>query len=160
LAEASWLLRRALDQARSTGKPGVLPRRSDVEGHAAKRMISGNTSRSALLLGETLGADDHGDERSWLVKGGPARSPRQVRDQGGARDSMVTEKGRAGATVVGVDGCRRGWIAATLTVGAAPTWTVFPDADALWQATASAELILIDIPVGLPGAGVMDRRCD
>lgn len=62
--------------------------------------------------------------------------------------------------VVGVDGCRAGWVAVSLDQ--AHNWKVevFRTIDELWNACRQAPLILIDIPIGLPGGGIMSRRCD
>lgn len=62
--------------------------------------------------------------------------------------------------VVGVDGCREGWVAVSLDQDHNWQVEVFRTVDALWNACQLARLILIDIPIGLPGDGVMSRRCD
>ena len=57
--------------------------------------------------------------------------------------------------VVGVDGCRGGWLACTLTLGANGS----PDPDFVLHTTFSsiltcdADVIGVDIPIGIPGAG-------
>jgi predicted RNase H-like nuclease len=57
--------------------------------------------------------------------------------------------------VIGVDGCRGGWLAACVD-DAGPSWTWTADiADVL---AAPADAIAIDIPIGLPDAGT--RACD
>lgn len=61
--------------------------------------------------------------------------------------------------VVGVDGCRGGWLAVSLSPDGAPESRIFPDMAALWSACRQAALILVDIPMGLPEA-VNDRACD
>ena len=61
---------------------------------------------------------------------------------------------------VGVDGCRGGWVAARLTDHMPPVIDVFEDLRSLWEAHGDAELILIDMPIGLPSEGVEERRCD
>ena len=62
--------------------------------------------------------------------------------------------------VVGVDGCREGWVAVSLDQDHNWQVEVFQNIDGLWNACQQARLILIDIPIGLPGDGVMSRRCD
>jgi len=61
--------------------------------------------------------------------------------------------------VVGVDGCRGGWLAVKL--GPDQSWEVeiFPDFAALWSRHRDSALILVDIPIGLPEAA-NDRACD
>uniref|UniRef100_A0A7C3Z0V3 DUF429 domain-containing protein n=1 Tax=Desulfobacca acetoxidans TaxID=60893 RepID=A0A7C3Z0V3_9BACT len=61
--------------------------------------------------------------------------------------------------VVGVDGCRGGWLAIKLSREGASEARVFPDMAALWSAHRLASLILVDIPLGLPDAA-NDRTCD
>lgn len=63
------------------------------------------------------------------------------------------------ATVVGVDGCPGGWVAAFVT-GQAVEWRLFPGfAELLTAATrAGARAVGVDIPIGLPDAG--RRRAD
>jgi len=62
--------------------------------------------------------------------------------------------------IVGVDGCSAGWFAVAL--GAEGSWEtgVVPDLSALWNKYRRASLILIDIPIGLKGAGPEERMCD
>lgn len=52
-------------------------------------------------------------------------------------------------TFVGVDGCPQGWFAVAFPKLGEPTFGVFPNAEALWHEHARAELICIDIPIGL-----------
>lgn len=80
---------------------------------------------------------------------------------------------------IGVDGCPGGWIAVVLEESGKPyaqtsgqpklTAAVYPDISSLWEALeplASRDLVLIDMPIGLPeGADgirnrVEDRNCD
>lgn len=61
--------------------------------------------------------------------------------------------------VVGVDGCRAGWLAVKLSRAGASESQIFPDMAALWAACRGAALILVDIPIGLPEAA-NDRTCD
>jgi predicted RNase H-like nuclease len=61
--------------------------------------------------------------------------------------------------LVGVDGCRAGWLAITLDD---ETWRaeVFASIDGLWDALYDASLILIDMPIGLPSEDTPIRECD
>jgi predicted RNase H-like nuclease len=61
--------------------------------------------------------------------------------------------------VVGVDGCRAGWLAVKLSRHGAWECRIFPDMASLWSACRQADLILVDIPIGLPEAA-NDRACD
>lgn len=62
--------------------------------------------------------------------------------------------------VVGIDGCPAGWFA----VGLHPdnTWNihVFATIQDVWDHFNQADLILIDIPIGLREAGHQERQCD
>jgi predicted RNase H-like nuclease len=61
-----------------------------------------------------------------------------------------------GATFIGIDGCRGGWIAVTLADDGAGTWRILPRiADA---ASLAGARVMIDIPIGLPEHG--RRSCD
>jgi predicted RNase H-like nuclease len=60
---------------------------------------------------------------------------------------------------VGVDGCRAGWIAVSGSVSGLK-YAVFGTIHELMQAHRTAELILIDIPIGLPDARCPRRPCD
>jgi predicted RNase H-like nuclease len=61
--------------------------------------------------------------------------------------------------LVGVDGCRAGWLAITLDD---ETWRaeVFASIDGLWDALYDASLILVDMPIGLPSEDTPIRECD
>ena len=59
---------------------------------------------------------------------------------------------------LGVDGCRGGWFAVTLSENAAARWEMHSSFDALMETCGEEALILIDIPIGLPGSE--PRRCD
>ncbi len=61
--------------------------------------------------------------------------------------------------VVGVDGCRGGWLAVRLSPDGPPECRIFADMAALWAAHRQAALILVDIPIGLPESA-NDRACD
>lgn len=60
---------------------------------------------------------------------------------------------------VGVDGCKAGWFFIALG-DSGHTSGVVPDASTLLELHSSAELILIDIPIGLRSEGKMERLCD
>ncbi len=61
---------------------------------------------------------------------------------------------------VGVDGCKAGWFAVALPELGEPRLKVFPDVEKLWQEYEKAEVILIDIPIGLRDEGEEERTCD
>ena len=61
--------------------------------------------------------------------------------------------------VVGVDGCRAGWLAVKMSRHGAWESRIFPEMASLWSAYRQAALILVDIPIGLPEAA-NDRACD
>ena len=61
--------------------------------------------------------------------------------------------------VVGVDGCRAGWLAVKLSRHGAWESRIFPEMASLWSAYRQADLLLVDIPIGLPEAA-NDRACD
>ena len=59
---------------------------------------------------------------------------------------------------VGVDGCRKGWIAVVLDSGHNWKIDVYKSIGVLWEALSPPLIMLIDIPIGLPES---DRRaCD
>jgi predicted RNase H-like nuclease len=60
---------------------------------------------------------------------------------------------------VGVDGCAAGWIAVS-TVQGELIYRIFCTVAELVTAFGSAELILIDIPIGLPWRDAPVRPCD
>jgi predicted RNase H-like nuclease len=62
-------------------------------------------------------------------------------------------------TFMGVDGCKAGWFAVSL--GEA-SWSinVYHDFAHLWSGCADADLILVDIPIGLRDKGLEERACD
>jgi predicted RNase H-like nuclease len=62
--------------------------------------------------------------------------------------------------VAGVDGCKAGWLAIQLYASGSWCVKVFRDAASLWRELGHAELILIDIPIGLPDRSTRLRRCD
>ena len=62
--------------------------------------------------------------------------------------------------VVGVDGCRGGWLAVRLSRDGTAETHVFSDMASLWSVYCQAALILVDIPIGLPEDGPAERACD
>lgn len=59
--------------------------------------------------------------------------------------------------VLGVDGCRSGWLGSWKSAPGYPEARIWPALESLLAETG-AEVIAIDIPIGLPERG--DRRCD
>lgn len=59
----------------------------------------------------------------------------------------------AGVLVLGVDGCRTGWIAVALRDGSRPEAHHLPTIEALLPLATEADGVAIDIPIGLPSAG-------
>ena len=55
-----------------------------------------------------------------------------------------------GRTIAGVDGCKAGWIAATLAPGGEPEIRVVPTFAALVESLADDAVIAVDMPIGLP----------
>lgn len=60
---------------------------------------------------------------------------------------------------VGVDGCRGGWFAVCLEEEQS-TFGVFRSFSSLWEVLGNARLVLVDIPIGLPGKTVPVRQAD
>ena len=60
---------------------------------------------------------------------------------------------------VGVDGCPYGWFAVGFTQDGRCEWDAFHEFEELFCRYTGAELILVDIPIGLPN-GPEERRCD
>lgn len=71
----------------------------------------------------------------------------------------LRDDGEGEVMVVGVDGCPAGWFAVGLD-GERWTTTVFSSIKDLWAENSIADLILIDIPIGLREEGHDERRCD
>jgi predicted RNase H-like nuclease len=64
------------------------------------------------------------------------------------------------STYIGVDGCKAGWFAISLTDDGAWTHGVYESAEALVSQYSVAKQIYIDIPIGLRNGGSEGRRCD
>jgi predicted RNase H-like nuclease len=62
--------------------------------------------------------------------------------------------------VVGVDGCKKGWLAVKLMERKSWDPRIFSSIDLLWKYHSGASLILIDIPIGLIDVGPLERGCD
>ncbi|KAB1188540.1 MULTISPECIES: DUF429 domain-containing protein [Haloferax] len=60
-------------------------------------------------------------------------------------------------TVVGVDGCRAGWVCAVRSADGLSV-RIEPDFESVWERARTADVVVVDIPIGLP---TDDRRqCD
>jgi len=59
---------------------------------------------------------------------------------------------------VGIDSCRKGWCYTSITDGSGCKTGVAPDIEWIWNNFNKANLILIDIPIGLPS--ISHRTCD
>ncbi|MFH0821761.1 MAG: DUF429 domain-containing protein [Pseudomonadota bacterium] len=60
--------------------------------------------------------------------------------------------------IIGVDGCAAGWLVVVLMAN--QTWSVgvYPNIESVWATYRTAQVILVDIPIGLSANG--DRLCD
>lgn len=61
-------------------------------------------------------------------------------------------------SVLGVDGCKGGWLVCSLSEDGGIGFAVLPDLASVYRANLGASLILADVPIGLPESGV--RACD
>ncbi|WP_240414259.1 DUF429 domain-containing protein [Paenibacillus periandrae] len=61
---------------------------------------------------------------------------------------------------VGIDGCKAGWMAVTLSTEGIWTTKVHEELDELWREYGDAKLLLIDMPIGLPSCENGVRTCD
>jgi len=64
--------------------------------------------------------------------------------------------------VIGVDGCRGGWVCIALdgAGGFSPEWWVSPDFEYVVERQPPADLVLVDIPIGLLDNGPERRAPD
>lgn len=62
--------------------------------------------------------------------------------------------------VVGADGCRAGWVYVALDGEQGWAGGIAPNVRALWRRFQVAELILLDVPIGLKEHGHDERACD
>lgn len=58
--------------------------------------------------------------------------------------------------VVGVDGCKTGWVAVVLSGDSRPEAHYLPSIEALGPLAERAQAVAIDIPIGLPPSGTRD----
>ena len=63
-------------------------------------------------------------------------------------------------TYLGIDGCSSGWLTVKITEDDSVTLSIYDSIRSLWTDNQDAELILIDIPIGLPDSGNGTRACD
>lgn len=63
-------------------------------------------------------------------------------------------------SVVGIDGCRGGWLCIELNGGAGPRVELWPEIGGALESFGEASLILIDMPIGLLEGGSRGRSCD
>lgn len=61
---------------------------------------------------------------------------------------------------VGVDGCKAGWFAVSLSEVGSWRFDVHGDFASVWASHKEASIILVDIPIGLVDAGLSGRQCD
>lgn len=64
------------------------------------------------------------------------------------------------AEYVGIDGCKAGWFAVGLDTAGAWRLAAHRDFDAVWDTYQEANLVLVDIPIGLVESGLNGRQCD
>jgi predicted RNase H-like nuclease len=62
--------------------------------------------------------------------------------------------------VVGVDGCKAGWLAIKIASSFSWEMAVFREFVSLWANYHQAQVILVDIPLGLKAGGPGERVCD
>jgi|GEM_PF-2790338 len=63
-------------------------------------------------------------------------------------------------TYLGIDGCPSGWLTVTITGDDSVTLSIYDTIRSIWTDNRDAELLLIDIPIGLPDSGNGTRACD
>ena len=63
-------------------------------------------------------------------------------------------------TYVGIDGCKAGWFAVIISGPRSWAFSVYDNIIQLWNELKDAELLLIDIPIGLRESGEAGRTCD
>ena len=64
----------------------------------------------------------------------------------------------SGHTFSGVDGCPAGWFTITGDIEGNASAFLFSDAEEVWKSCRTSDLVLVDIPIGLPSAE--SRACD
>lgn len=63
-------------------------------------------------------------------------------------------------TFLGIDGCPSGWLTVKITEDDTVTLSIYDTIRSVWFDNHDAEMILIDIPIGLPDTGNGTRACD
>ncbi len=63
-------------------------------------------------------------------------------------------------TYLGIDGCPSGWLTVKITGYDSVTLSIYDTIRSIWTDNRDAELLLIDIPIGLPDSGNGTRACD
>jgi predicted RNase H-like nuclease len=61
---------------------------------------------------------------------------------------------------LGIDGCQKGWISIALNTQSEWEIRIFHSINEIWSNYSTAEIILIDIPIGLWDMGSIPRLCD
>lgn len=64
------------------------------------------------------------------------------------------------AFFVGIDGCRGGWFSVSLRDDFEWELNIFSNVKYIWDSVHQADIILIDIPIGLRDKGSKQRLCD
>jgi predicted RNase H-like nuclease len=64
------------------------------------------------------------------------------------------------ACFVGIDGCKSGWFSVSLFEDQSWQFNVFSNIKEIWRGLNPSDIILIDIPIGLPDTGPEERICD
>ena len=62
--------------------------------------------------------------------------------------------------IIGVDGCKAGWISIWIRSDGEVQHEIFPRIQSLWDKFETTDSILIDIPIGLLASGEKERVCD
>ena len=79
-----------------------------------------------------------------------------VRRMNGGDNTAMTPARR----FAGIDGCRAGWFCVLLDGGMNASFQVATDAVAVGTLASGADIVLIDIPIGLPETDPEGRQCD
>ena len=61
---------------------------------------------------------------------------------------------------VGIDGCRAGWFAVSFFDDQSWEFEVFSNVEEIWRSLSHADILLIDIPIGLRDEDTEERSCD
>lgn len=65
-----------------------------------------------------------------------------------------------GMQYAGIDGCKGGWIVVGFADAGTPDCNVYNNIDEVWGALRGAEVVLVDIPIGLPWRKHPERQAD